>query len=123
MAFDGTDKCWRPSNTPSADIEPRLQTSQFGDGYAQRVIDGINPDKTTWNLTFDGKRDDEINAMNQYLKDLKGAQFGFLDPFTRQVVQVFCDKWSIAVTLRKGDGSWIGQLTAAFYSANGAGLS
>jgi phage-related protein len=121
--FDGSTKCWRPSRTTSADIEPRLQTAQFGDGYLQRVIDGINGNKTTYNVEFAGKYDDEINAMNTYLRGLKGNAFPFLDPFTGAVFNVFCDKWTIAKVVVKADGSWIGNLTAQFYTANGAGMS
>lgn len=121
--FDGSTRCWRPSRTPSAEIDPRLQIAQFGDGYLQRVIDGINPNKTTWSLDFAGKSDDEITAMNAYLKGLQGNAFPFLDPFTETVISVFCDKWTIAKTLVKPGGAWVGTLTAQFYTANGQGMS
>lgn len=121
--FDGSDLCWRPSNTWSIDVEPRLQTAQFGDGYLQRVIDGINPNKSTWNLNFNGRHNTVINAMVSYLAGLKGQSFPFKDPATGQVIPVFCDKWSVQLALRKPDGSWIGNLTAAFYTANdGSGV-
>jgi phage-related protein len=122
--FDGTTPCWRPSNNWSVDVEPRLQTSQFGDGYMQRSIDGINPNKYTWNLNFNGRHDAVINAMVSYLAGLKGFSFNFKVPTTGLVVPVFCDKWSVTIALRKPGGAWIGNLTAVFYSANnGSGVS
>jgi phage-related protein len=121
--FDGSSKCWRPSNNWNIDVEPRLQTAQFGDGYVQRSIDGINPNKYTWNLNFNGRHQDIILAMQSYLAGLNGFSFDFLDPMSGKIVPVFCDKWSIAIAIKKSDGSWIGNLTAAFYTANnGSGL-
>jgi phage-related protein len=121
--FDGTTPCWRPSNNWSTDAEPRLQIAQFGDGYMQRTLDGINPYKTTWNLNFNGRHDSVILAMNAYLVGLKGFSFPFLNPANKVVTQVFCDKWSIQIALRKPGGAWIGNLTAAFYTANnGSGM-
>jgi phage-related protein len=122
--FDGTSSCWRPSYNWSVDVEPRLVTAQFGDGYVQRVIDGINPNKYTWNLNFNGRRDSVITAMLSYLAGLKGVSFPFKDPISGNVLPVFCDKWSAQIAIRKADGSWIGNLTAVFYSANdGQGLT
>jgi phage-related protein len=122
--FDGTTPCWRPSNNWSIDIEPRLQTAQFGDGYMQRTIDGINPYKATWNLNFNGRRDSVIIAMNGYLAGLKGFSFPFMSPANNIVVPVFCDKWSMTIALRKPGGAWIGNLTAVFYWAfDGSGVS
>lgn len=122
--FDGTTKCWRPNNNWSLDIEPRLTTSQFGDGYVQRSIDGINPNKTTWNLNFSGRHDTVINAMVSYLAGLKGFSFPFKDPRSGLIVPVFCDKWSVQIALRKQGGAWIGNLTAVFYTANdGSGVA
>jgi phage-related protein len=121
--FDGTTPCWRPSNNWSIDVEPRLQSAQFGDGYMQRTLDGINPNKVTWNLNFNGRHDVVIRAMNQYLAGLNGFSFPFLTPSNNTIVQVFCDKWSFTIALRKPGGAWIGNLTAVFYTANnGSGM-
>jgi phage-related protein len=121
--FDGTTPCWRPSNNWSADVEPRLQMAQFGDGYMQRTIDGINPQKVTYNLNFNGRHDNVIQAMHVYLSGLKGFSFPFMTPYNSTVIQVFCDKWSMQIALRKPGGRWIGNLTAVFYTANdGSGM-
>jgi phage-related protein len=121
--FDGTTPCWRPSNNWSRDLELRMQTAQFGDGYMQRTLDGINPNKVTFNLNFNGRPSSVILAMDAYLNGLKGFAFPFMSPLTNTVRQVFCDKWSITIALRKPGGAWIGNLTAVFYSANdGSGM-
>lgn len=119
MSFDQEGGCWRPSVPYGIKSEPRLNVAQFGDGYQQRIIDGLNATKRTWSLQFNGRHVDILNAMDDYLTNMKGSQFPFYDPVSQRVFQVFCDDWSINWGMRKPDGEWIGSLTADFYSAYG----
>ncbi len=43
---------WSPLNGPQADFSYNTRTTQYGDGYAQTVDDGINPESQSWPLTF-----------------------------------------------------------------------
>lgn len=36
----------------SLTVKPRIRTAQFGDGYEQRLADGINNAPRSWALTF-----------------------------------------------------------------------
>jgi len=36
--------------------EPRVKMAQFGDGYQQRVGDGINTIAREWSLNFEGTK-------------------------------------------------------------------
>lgn len=45
---------WSPLNGPTADIQFRNTTVQYGDGYAQVSGDGINTESQSWPLTFKG---------------------------------------------------------------------
>lgn len=129
MAFDGTDKCWRPASAFQVDYTPRIQKALFGDGYQQRAIDGINSLGRSWSLTFQ-ERDTVLRAMVNYLAALKGASFDFLEPESGEMVSVFCDKWSVSWALKNwslagtGQGNYsrqfVGQLTAEFDEAFGA---
>ena len=46
---------WSPYyGSPQQSRKPRVLTASYGEGYEQRVADGINTDLATWNLTFRG---------------------------------------------------------------------
>ena len=41
-----------PTYGASEQTKPRVRAANFGDGYEQRVADGINTTKRVWTLTF-----------------------------------------------------------------------
>lgn len=47
---------WSPLNGPTADIQNRTRSAQYGDGYEQIVGDGINTEHQSWPLTFTGMK-------------------------------------------------------------------
>ncbi|NMY89829.1 phage tail protein [Pseudomonas oryzihabitans] len=47
---------WSPRLDPEGTATYRTRTSQFGDGYAQVVGDGLNNKSQSWPLTFKGGR-------------------------------------------------------------------
>jgi phage-related protein len=53
-----------PAFGASETVRPRVLTASFGDGYQQRVADGINFKPRQWSLNFSSKqaRIDEIRA-------------------------------------------------------------
>lgn len=67
---------WFPDASVSKNTKPRARTARFGDGYEQRVRDGINTMPETWKLTFTGLSV-EIDAIDQFLAD-----HGATDSFT-----------------------------------------
>lgn len=121
MAFDGTTGCWWPDMPMTKASEPRLRIAQYGDGYEQRTLDGINFMKLTWSLSFT-RRASTLLAMDAYLVAQGGGAFLFLDPTTQLLHRVFCDQWSIQWEMKKwNDGvrKDFGTLTAEFRKANG----
>ena len=58
---------WCPMANTTGQATFRIRKAQFGDGYAQRVVDGINNKVMSWPLTFRGK--------SAYIADIKA----FLD--------------------------------------------
>lgn len=122
MAFDGTSGgCWKPTWPVKMDREPRMRVAKFGDGYEQRVLDGLNWMNTTWALQWDMRPADVAVAMDEFLSGQQGGAFDFLDPLTNSIVQVFCDKWSIDWTHR-GNSADYANVSAEFRTANGAAL-
>lgn len=72
---------WLPSYTPKMTRKPRVLESQFGDGYAQRVADGINNVNVAWTLNFDARTEDEAAALIAFLDAMGGWQpFVWIDP-------------------------------------------
>ena len=43
---------YQPDYGTSLDITPKVRKSSFGDGYTQRVKDGINNTPRKWSVTF-----------------------------------------------------------------------
>lgn len=123
MAFDGATPCWIP-DIPFGETDAwRLKKAQFGDGYQQRMLDGINALERTWSLTWVNRESDVIEAMVAYLANLRAGGFDFKDPVTGVLWKVFCDQWEVAWNLRRKGGLYYGTLTAEFYRANGALLA
>lgn len=71
-----TDFCWTPSYSSSSSLDFKKTEMQFGDGYSQRMRNGINSNPLTFNLTFDGRSDTESTALLHFIE-----QKGGVDPF------------------------------------------
>lgn len=120
--FDGTDgKCWLPDWPVSMEREPRIRIAKFGDGYEQRIIDGLNPMQTTWHVSWKMRARTLLVDMETYLTAQYGAAFPFLDPQTEAIVQVFCDSWQLQWQ-HKGRNTDYGDLSADFRRAYGASI-
>ena len=95
MAFDGTDKNWCPAIPAQQQWAERMRKAQFGDGYEQRTLDGINSLRRRWQLRYEMKTSDIIAAMVAYLSAQKGNAFSFYDPSSATTYQVTCDEWQV----------------------------
>lgn len=125
--FDGSDPCWIPRVPITDKSDWRLRKAQFGDGYEQRILDGLNALNQTWDLEWDSRPKADLLAMDSYLTSVKGAAFTFQHPVTLINYSVFCDSWQIDWNFRrKGvdefNPEFYGTLTAEFYRANGASI-
>lgn len=119
MSFDGTDPCWLPDTPVGRDDEWRLRVAQYGDGYAQRTLEGINALDMTWKVTFTNREPAVLNAMLDFLVAEKASAFLFLEQQTGRTYKVFCDKWSVSWDIRRRGGVYYGTLSAEFVKANG----
>lgn len=125
MAFTGEEGCWVP-DVPglSEKDEWRLDIAQFGDGYAQRILDGINSLMQSWDVSFSNRPADVINEMISYLKGTRGNSFQFKEPVSGVMYDVWCDDWQVDwVMRRRGDSPatpiFYGTLSAKFNRAYG----
>lgn len=79
----------------SANKRPRVISSRFGEGYEQRVADGINTKLRTWSLTFTREKTD-IYAIETFL-DTKGGVTSFTwTPLDFAEVTVICREWAFS---------------------------
>ena len=122
MPFDGTDQCWMPDVPVARDDEWRLRVAQFGDGYAQRTLDGINALNRKWSLTWGTREAAVVNAMVAFLEAEKASAFDFREEQTGVTYKVFCDAWRVDWDLRRPGGIWYGTLSAEFVKANGVAV-
>lgn len=125
MYFDGSDPCWVPVLPYGIEQDWRLRKAQYGDGYEQRILDGINALNLKWQVSFPNLPQVKLLDMDSYLTSMKAAAFPFTDPVTELTYSVFCDAWSISWDVkRKKDPvtlnyQFYGTLSAEFVRANG----
>lgn len=77
-------------------------TAKFGDGYEQRVLDGINTKQDMFNISFNNRQAEDINLIAGFLDNKAGTNFDFVitDTFssgslTTSTLKVVCDDYSI----------------------------
>jgi phage-related protein len=84
---------WYPDANHTLDVEPRVASAKFGDGYEQRVPKGINTTLDKWALTFTGTRI-RVDAIAAFLKARGGAEwFTWKNP-DEVTAGYICRKWS-----------------------------
>lgn len=83
---------WSPQ-TAQKGVEPRVRAAPFGDGYQQRVGDGINTMPAEWELTFTRIAAD-IDAIEAFLEARGGEEsFDWTPPGAAAAIRVFCPNW------------------------------
>ena len=70
---------WDHVSEPSGTITFSVLSAQFGDGYSQRLANGINNESGSWPLSFVGD-DDFIGAIVAFIRAHKGAQSFYWTP-------------------------------------------
>lgn len=59
---------WLPDFGYDTDYEPRSRSANFGGGYSQASVDGINPFNIQWSLGFNLRDKTERDAIVAFLK-------------------------------------------------------
>jgi phage-related protein len=86
---------WTPDFGASAGYKPRVRVAKFGDGYEQRVADGINTGQDEWSLRFSVRDDLETGAILAFLNTRAGAEaFDWTPPGAIDPIRVVCREWS-----------------------------
>ena len=92
-----------PSITPTYGVQkrsrPNVRTVRFGDGYEQRIANGINSLQESYNVTFNNRTKEEIDDITGYLGSLQGVTaLSFTIPDSNNsgetTIKVVCDSFS-----------------------------
>mgnify|MGYP001041813585 CR=1 FL=1 len=70
---------WKPTSSGAATVTSVVRKAQFGDGYAQRAAEGINPTTRSYQLTFTGSKA-RIDAIIDFLDAHVGRSFFWTGP-------------------------------------------
>ena len=85
---------WRPQNSSTASASPKVKVIKFGDGYEQRIRDGINNNLRSYNVTFIGLFED-MTLIDEFLNRQGGVQaFKWREPNTHKTIKVVCRSWT-----------------------------
>ena len=104
-----SDFTYTPSYGAARKRKPRALVSQFGDGYEQRVGDGINVDLHMWSLQFQNRNATDADAIETFLALKAGVTTFTWTPSGFSEVTVVCREWSRSLN---GPGS--NTVTATF---------
>jgi len=88
-----------PDKGLNATSEPVLFLTQFGDGYEQRVANGINNLKQTFSINFENRTKEEIDDIIAFFVNKAGVtSFDFTYPDSNNsgetTIKVICESWS-----------------------------
>lgn len=79
-------------------VQHRVLTAKFGDGYEQRLLDGINTKNETFSIALNNRPSEEINLIAAFL-DLKAGKNFTLEitnlGVTPEQIKVVCDGYNL----------------------------
>lgn len=83
---------WPPSWGARQSVKPTVMLARFGDGYEQRVADGINNKPRNWSLSFT-RAIAEIDAIESFLSSAGAAAAFDWTPPSGAAGKFVCDQW------------------------------
>ena len=90
---------WIESPDSSMKFQPRVSVSQFGDGYAQQIRDGINNRPGKFDLKFDLRDPTESLAILAFLDTRNGAEsFVWKQTHNNLYIAVLCKDYGLTQT-------------------------
>ena len=103
-----------PDKGLSRSSSPKVRSAQFGDGYEQRLADGLNSLEETFAVTFSNRAKAEADDINAFFNTNKGVtSFDFTFPDSNSgtndstgnpvtTIKVVCSEWSQNYTDLRG---------------------
>jgi phage-related protein len=88
-----SDFNYQPAYGATVTKAPRILNTQFGDGYEQRIGDGINNTRQVWQLNFSATQAD-ITAIDSFLSEKNGVDSFTWTPSGESEIRVKCSDWN-----------------------------
>ena len=91
-----------PDKTMNRKTSPKRYVANFGDGYEQRIAQGLNPLQETYSVTFKTRPKAEIDDIVAFFDSKQGVtNFSFTIPDTNggsneTTIKVICEDYSIS---------------------------
>ena len=77
------------------EVSFRSLEAQFGDGYRQRGVDGINPERQTWRITTLPLDETDFGTVRDFLRDNAGLFFDWTPPLETATIPVTCNGYNV----------------------------
>lgn len=88
---------YKPLFGANKSSQPAVRRVQFGDGYSQRLVYGLNQDPKEWSLEFN-VTEDEADEIETFLEARGGAEsFDWTPPDSNTSYKWLCNEWSKAI--------------------------
>lgn len=90
---------WVESESTQLEEQPRVASTQFGDGYAQEAADGLNPNPQAWRVAFRDVENSVADLIIAFLRARITSTAG-LEPFdwtplwSTTKLKFKCRRWS-----------------------------
>lgn len=86
---------YQPVYSVTKNSQPNTRRVQFGDGYEQRLLYGLNQNPKQWNLVFN-VADEDADIIETFLdaRAEDSASFDWSPPDTTDIYKWVCDSWS-----------------------------
>lgn len=89
---------YAPDKSPELEEKPNVTPLKFGDGYEQRIGEGINLIKGVWNLTFNNRSQADATAIRDFFRARVSPgtgmeSFDWTPPDESTAIKVVCRSW------------------------------
>ena len=79
----------------SKQAQPRVRLIQFGSGYSQRAVFGINQDPKVWTLAWSNRSATDANTIEDFLEARAGQEaFDWSPPDDTATYKWICQNWT-----------------------------
>ena len=101
---DLTSTVRRPDKSMTRSSKPKIHYAQFGDGYEQRLADGINNLVESYAIAFNNRTKEEIDDIIAFFENKGGVTaFTYTVPDTNEsgnevAIKVVCSDWKKTYT-------------------------
>tara|TARA_B100001059_G_scaffold236786_1_gene290346 strand:- start:10 stop:351 length:342 start_codon:yes stop_codon:yes gene_type:complete len=84
-----------PDYGASKTSKPKTRISEFGSGYSQRAVFGINQDPKVWSLSWQNRSATDANTIENFLEARKGVDtFDWSPPDETNSYKWICRSWT-----------------------------